>query len=88
MEGLVSGKPVLVSECIPIADEVRAAGAGIVVESLQPDAIRAALETLRANYPRLQAAAAAIPRERYARQMWLAQHLELYDQLANKVRTR
>jgi glycosyltransferase involved in cell wall biosynthesis len=88
MEALVSGRPILVSQCIPIADEVRETGAGVVVESLQPQVIRAAIEDLRANYPRLQAAAAAIPPERYAQQAWLTQHLELYNQLANNSRVR
>jgi glycosyltransferase involved in cell wall biosynthesis len=50
IESLAAGKPVLVSQAIPMADYVARTGCGQVVEQVSPDSLLASVEALRGNY--------------------------------------
>jgi glycosyltransferase involved in cell wall biosynthesis len=50
LDALAAGKPVLLSRTIPMADYVNKEGCGVVVDTVTPEAIMAALTKLRAGY--------------------------------------
>jgi hypothetical protein len=54
LDTLAAGKPVLVSQAIPMSDYVRETGCGQVVEHLTPDNILDAIHTLADNYDSCQ----------------------------------
>lgn len=57
LDSLAAGKPVLVSKLLPMADYVARTGCGVVVDPVTPAGIGAALDHLRAGYPRFAEAA-------------------------------
>lgn len=50
LEAMASGRPVIVSQRVPIAMDVDGAQCGVVVETLEPAVLRAALNTVLADY--------------------------------------
>jgi glycosyltransferase involved in cell wall biosynthesis len=53
LDSLAAGKPVLVSQAIPMADDVAQTGCGAVVGAVTPQAVGQAVEALVANYERM-----------------------------------
>lgn len=53
LDSLAAGKPVLVSQVIPMADYVAQTGCGAVVEAVTPQALGQAVAALVANYERM-----------------------------------
>ncbi|MCP4420439.1 MAG: glycosyltransferase family 4 protein [Chloroflexi bacterium] len=59
LDSLAAGKPLLVSQAIPMADYVAQTGCGVVVKSVSPAAIGRSLDELLANYERMVQTAVA-----------------------------
>jgi glycosyltransferase involved in cell wall biosynthesis len=77
IESLAAGKPVLISQAIPMADYVARTGCGQVVEQVSPDGVLAGVESLRRDYgAHLQAA-----REVGQRDFCLDRMLESFGQM-------
>ena len=57
LESLAAGKPVLISQIIPMARDVQAQGCGVVVDDINPLTVGAAVDELLVNYARYAAAA-------------------------------
>lgn len=67
MEALACGRPVLLSPMLPMADDVAAAGVGVVTTDVQDG-----LSDLVMHYDRYAVTASAAPREIWSRDRWLA----------------
>jgi len=80
MESLAAGKPVLLSDCIPMADYVKSANCGEVASVLTCDAVQEALRRLMNNYAGYQAAALARGQADFALDSMLKAYGEVYDQ--------
>ena len=80
IEALVAGRPVLVSQCIPMADYVSQKGCGVVLDSLNPDAVCQAVNELMSNYGTYQANAQQVSKEDFAPARMLNRYEELYRQ--------
>ncbi|MEO6060700.1 MAG: glycosyltransferase [Thermoflexales bacterium] len=81
MEALAVGRPVLLSTQIPMSDEVSGEGVGVVTRGATPEDAREGLHRLMANYANYTGRAQAFPRERYARERWLAETVAIYQNL-------
>lgn len=60
LDALAAGKPVLLSRAIPMSDYVAAQGCGVVIDQVTPEAIAAAVRTLRRTYTELSRTAHSI----------------------------
>jgi len=80
MESLAAGKPVLISECIPMADYVMETQCGEVVPKLTPDDLRAAIRGLMDHYDECQAKALVRGRADFALAPMLEAYGEVYAQ--------
>ena len=74
----VTGKPALVSGCIPMADYVAEAQCGEVVPKLSPDDLRAAIQRLMDHYAERQIGALARGRGDFALAPMLSAYGEVY----------
>jgi glycosyltransferase involved in cell wall biosynthesis len=81
MESLAAGKPVLVSNCIPMADYVRDAQCGEVVSDLTRESAEGAIRRLVDHYAERQAVAVARGRTDFALAPMLAAYGEVYTQV-------
>jgi glycosyltransferase involved in cell wall biosynthesis len=79
LEALACGRPVLVSEQIPMADYVRQTGCGEVVSGLAESALRRAVERLRENYDALSANALRVGRKDFRQDDLLAAYETVYS---------
>lgn len=66
LDALAAGKPVLISQAIPMADYVAATGCGVVVDSVTPQAVCAGLAALRAGYEGCRRAAETVGRRDFS----------------------
>jgi glycosyltransferase involved in cell wall biosynthesis len=66
LESLLTGKPVIISETIAMADIIRRHDVGVVVEAVEVRPLAAAVEKLRRRYDELAANLAVFPRERFS----------------------
>jgi len=81
LESLAAGKPVLVSEAIPMADYVRATGCGEVAAEVTPEALAPAIKRLRDAYPQRRECALNSGRCDFARERMLDSYGEVYRAL-------
>ena len=79
MEAVACARPVLISQQIPMSDDVAAQGCGVVVADVAATTLKNAIQEMILNYPRYQQAAAAYPTQQFSHQRWLAKSLELYE---------
>jgi glycosyltransferase involved in cell wall biosynthesis len=84
MEAIACARPVLISQHIPMSDDVTAHGCGVVVPDVAAATLASAIRELMNSYPRYQQAAAAYPVQQFSRQRWLKDYLGLYRQLSAK----
>jgi glycosyltransferase involved in cell wall biosynthesis len=84
LEALAAGRPVLVSEAIPMADYVRQTDCGAVVDGLDASALERAIERLQSDYPRLQQNALTVGRRDFSAEAMLAAHGKLYGEMAGR----
>jgi glycosyltransferase involved in cell wall biosynthesis len=80
LESLGHGKPLLLSNCVSLADGVARANAGVAFDPTT-DGLEAAIRHLRANYAAYQARTQCYLAERFSPQV----HLELYRRLYQAV---
>jgi glycosyltransferase involved in cell wall biosynthesis len=78
IESLVSGKPVLVSETIAIADYVNSHTCGVVVSAMNIEALASAVEILMRNYESLSRNAMQIGRGAFSVDAMVQSHRQLY----------
>lgn len=81
MESLASGKPVLVSQAIPMADYVRQTGCGQVVEQVTPAAILTAIESLSDEYESLQQSAQQVGRRAFSLEQMITSYGGIYERV-------
>jgi glycosyltransferase involved in cell wall biosynthesis len=79
MDSLAAGKPVLVSRAIPMSDHVEQAGCGVVVESVTPAGVLAAIETLIQEYDKLQKAAQDVGQRDFTQQAMIDSYAQVYE---------
>jgi glycosyltransferase involved in cell wall biosynthesis len=79
MESLAAGKPVLASRALPMADYVEREGCGKVVESVNPDNILAAVESLAREYEELQRSTRQIGSRDFTQQAMITSFQRVYD---------
>ena len=81
LESLVAGKPVLVSDCVPLADYATQNGCGIAIPRVTTDSILDALATLTANYTEMSQNARRVGSHDFG----LAQFIEKYHTLYHTI---
>lgn len=79
LESLVAGKPVLVSEAIPMADYVDRTGCGVVVDNITPDGIIAAIQALTTEYAILQDIARRVGKRDFSQQAMIDSFHRVYQ---------
>ncbi|MGH9459582.1 MAG: glycosyltransferase [Vicinamibacteria bacterium] len=82
LEALACGRPVIVSEQIPMAEYVREAGCGHVVGGVNESELRGAIERLRENYDTLSAKALRVGRKDFLQDDLLAAYESVYTSIA------
>ncbi len=80
LDSLAAGKPVLVSQAIPMADYVTQTGCGAVVEAVTPEAIGQALVALVGNYEMLMETAVRVGRRDFTIKGMLNSFQRVYEQ--------
>lgn len=81
IESLAAGKPVIVSQCIPMADYVEQTGCGKAVESVDATSILVALESLAREYEGLQRAARRVGQRDFSQQAMIASFQKVYERI-------
>jgi len=79
MDSLASGKPVLVSQALPMSDYVEQTGCGKVVEGVKPTDILTAVEALAGEYEDVQKMAQQVGQRDFSQQAMLASYQKVYD---------
>lgn len=79
MESLAAGKPVIVSDAIPMADYVRQNQCGTVVKEVTPAGILQALAELIREYPHYQRAALQVGQRDFQQQALVESFKQVYD---------
>ena len=88
LDSLAAGKPVLVSQAIPMADYVTETGCGQVVDDVTPESILTAIEALTANYDKLQASARQVGQRDFSQQAMIASYQEVYERVLESTSQR
>jgi glycosyltransferase involved in cell wall biosynthesis len=78
VESLIAGKPVLVSDKIPIGDDVRRRGCGIVLPEVSVPVLVDAIEALRQNYKSLVRNTVVIRPDAFSLSSLIENHRQLY----------
>jgi glycosyltransferase involved in cell wall biosynthesis len=78
LESLLCGKPVILSEKLPMADYVQQNDCGVVVDEIHTAGFLAAVNDLRRSYDRLAGNAQAIDRNRFSTRAMIESYGELY----------
>jgi glycosyltransferase involved in cell wall biosynthesis len=81
LDSLAAGKPVLVSQSIPMADYVERTGCGEVVANVTPADILVAVETLAGHYETRQQVARQVGQRDFSQQVMLASFRQVYEQV-------
>ena len=83
LEALAVGRPVLVSNVVPMADFVAATGCGEVVSGTDPLQVREALQRMIRHYPTYAARARTVDMADFSRGAQLDQYGDLYREIAD-----
>lgn len=81
MDSLAAGKPVLVSQAIPMSDYVEQRGCGKVVESVDPTSILNTIEALARDYENLRNAAQQMRGRDFSQQAMIASYQKVYERV-------
>jgi glycosyltransferase involved in cell wall biosynthesis len=84
LDSLAAGKPILVSQAIPMADYVEETECGVVVKEVTPDSILSALEVLASTYPLLQSNAVRAGKLDFSLQAMLASLRDTYQYVLDR----
>jgi glycosyltransferase involved in cell wall biosynthesis len=79
MESLAAGKPVIVSQAIPMAAYVRGAGCGTTVAEVTPESLVQAIQTLTSDYRHFQQAALEVGSTDFTIEAMLSSYREVYE---------
>jgi glycosyltransferase involved in cell wall biosynthesis len=79
LESLAANKPVLISQCIPMADYVAERGCGEVVTSLNPKAVARGVQQLIERYDTFQANTVGIAERNFSQDAMLRAHQSVYS---------
>jgi len=79
MEALAAGKPVLISRAIPMADTVEQTNCGQIVDTVDAQAVLAALTRLEANYEAHRVAALQAGQRDFSQQALVEAYQRLYE---------
>ncbi|MFZ1397488.1 MAG: glycosyltransferase [Candidatus Promineifilaceae bacterium] len=79
LDSLAAGKPVLVSQAIPMADTVAETGCGAVVEAVTPQAIGQAVDQLVANYAGMVATAVRLGQQQFSLEKMIDAYRTVYQ---------
>lgn len=79
LDSLAAGKPVLVSQAIPMADFVAETGCGAVVAAVTPEAIGQAVDQLVANYGGMVATAVHVGQHDFSQQKMIDAYRTVYQ---------
>lgn len=79
LDSLAAGKPVLVSQAIPMADYVTQTGCGAVVESVSPEAIGQAVDELVANYEGMVETAVRVGQRDFSQEAMINSYRDVYQ---------
>ena len=80
LDSLAAGKPVLVSQAIPMADYVAETGCGAVVDAVTPQAIGQAVDRLRENYGEMVETAVRLGQRDFSLDAMLNSFQRVYEQ--------
>lgn len=78
LEALASGRPVVVSDAIPMAEYVRETGCGVVATGVDPRAVIDSIQQLRASYDEYRSRAAAVGSRDFSQEQLVAAYETLY----------
>ncbi len=81
LDSLAAGKPVLVSQAIPMADYVAETGCGQVVDDVTPESILTAITALAANYDERQASARQAGQRDFSQQAMIESYQSVYERV-------
>jgi glycosyltransferase involved in cell wall biosynthesis len=81
MESLACARPALISQQIPLSEDVAAHGCGVVVKDASAGAVREGIVQLMAGYAAFAAGAASFPLQPFSRERWVGEHLAVYGEL-------
>ena len=81
VESLAAGKPVILSDTIPMSDYVKAHKCGVVLDTINPVSIAAAVDSLKSNYAAISKNARSLDLGRFGKEQMVNSCLELYDQV-------
>ena len=84
MESLATGKPVIVSRSIPMADYVEQTNCGTIVEKITPDDILAAIARITQKYEDLQKSAKQIGKRDFSQQALIESFQKVYQDVLEK----
>jgi glycosyltransferase involved in cell wall biosynthesis len=85
LEALVAGKPVILSESLPMADDVRKHGCGIVMNEVTVEALLAGLDRLRTHYDEFARKVKALDPGKFSEERLVADYRRIYEScLANR----
>jgi glycosyltransferase involved in cell wall biosynthesis len=79
LEALAAGKPVLVSQCIPLADEVDQNHCGVVVPTIDVPVLLRATQQLRADYVTYQQNALRVGQQLFSLPAMIENYAALYE---------
>lgn len=82
LDSLAAGKPVLVSQAIPMADYVAQTGCGQVVDKVTAVSILEAVAALREDYPAASGVAADVGKRDFSQTRLIDGYHDLYDKIA------
>jgi glycosyltransferase involved in cell wall biosynthesis len=81
MESLAAGKPIIVSQCIPMADYVQRTGCGVVVEDVTPTEVLTAIELLTREYTAFQESACQVGNRDFSQQATITSYHKVYERV-------
>jgi glycosyltransferase involved in cell wall biosynthesis len=84
MESLAAGKPILVSQAIPMADYVTRTGCGRVVERVTAAQVLAAIESLRGRYEDLEGSAQRVGQRDFSQARMVASFGDVYRRILER----
>jgi len=80
LDSMAAGKPLLVSQALPMSEYVTEKGVGIVADTVDAAGVLAGVEQMRAQYHDLQAAAAHYGRRDFSKDAMITAYRALYAQ--------
>ena len=86
LEALTCGRPVLVSDCIPMAEYVRKTQCGEVVQSLAPSDLLQAIQRLKENYEDYRLNARRVGKTDFSQEDLVNSYRKLYESVAGSRR--